>query len=151
MLVRKNVELFEAKEDDVASNAQGRNKPIVLGQVGIRCIHCAAMHPSQRTRGAMYYPSKFDGLYQAAQNLANGHLLEGCPLVPAHIRSELVRLKDKKSGAGGGKAAWAERIFALGVYEDECGLRFASRVNEFANQHIHQSLHGGRNVSVGES
>lgn len=39
-MVRKNIELFEARNEDVESNAQGRNKPIVLGQVGIRCRHC---------------------------------------------------------------------------------------------------------------
>lgn len=31
--------MFEAKQEDVDAGAQGRNKPIVLGQVGIRCIH----------------------------------------------------------------------------------------------------------------
>jgi hypothetical protein len=32
-LVRKQIELFEANENDVMAGAQGRNKPIVLGQV----------------------------------------------------------------------------------------------------------------------
>lgn len=32
-LVRKQIELFEANETDVEAGAQGRNKPIVLGQV----------------------------------------------------------------------------------------------------------------------
>ena len=137
MLVRKNVEVFEAREEDVASNAQGRNKPIVLGQAGIRCIHCAHVPPRDRARGAMYYPSKLDGLYQAAQNLANGHLLDGCPLVPAATREELKQSKDKKSSVGGGKAAWAERVHALGVFEDECGLRFANSINAFASKHSH--------------
>lgn len=36
---RKQIELFEAKQEDVDAGAQGRNKPIILGQVGIRCIH----------------------------------------------------------------------------------------------------------------
>ena len=137
VLVRKNVELFEAKEEDVTSNAQGRNKPINLGQVGIRCVHCAKIPPPQRVRGAQYYPSKMDGLYQAAQNLANGHLLDGCPLIPVATREELIRLKAKKSSAGGGKAAWAERVHALGVFEDDCGLRFADRIDAFMSPHHH--------------
>lgn len=33
-------EAFGATEDDVAAPMHGRNKPIVLGQVGIRCKHC---------------------------------------------------------------------------------------------------------------
>jgi hypothetical protein len=36
-LVRKQIELFETKEEDIKSNAQGRNVPILIGQVGIRC------------------------------------------------------------------------------------------------------------------
>ena len=150
VMVRKNIELFEAKEEDVTTNAQGRNKPIVLGQVGIRCIHCAVIPPGQRGRGAMYYPSKFDGLYQAAQNLANGHLLNGCPLIPAPMRETLYQLRDKKSASGGGKTAWAERVHALGVYEDECGLRFASRINEFASHHVHVSSDGTRRTTIFE-
>lgn len=39
-LARKHVELFQAQPEDVNAGAQGRNKPITLNQVGIRCIHC---------------------------------------------------------------------------------------------------------------
>jgi hypothetical protein len=31
---------FGATEDDIAAPMHGRNKPIALGQVGIRCMHC---------------------------------------------------------------------------------------------------------------
>jgi hypothetical protein len=33
-------EAFGATEDDIAAPMHGRNKPIALGQVGIRCLHC---------------------------------------------------------------------------------------------------------------
>jgi hypothetical protein len=33
-------EAFGATEDDIAAPMHGRNKPIALGQVGIRCVHC---------------------------------------------------------------------------------------------------------------
>lgn len=33
-------EAFGATEEDIAAPMHGRNKPIALGQVGIRCIHC---------------------------------------------------------------------------------------------------------------
>jgi hypothetical protein len=32
-LIRKQIELFEANETDIQAGAQGRNKPIILGQV----------------------------------------------------------------------------------------------------------------------
>ncbi|KAL7562784.1 hypothetical protein ACA910_020896 [Epithemia clementina (nom. ined.)] len=126
-LVRKNIELFEANFQDIESNAQGRNRPIVLGQVGIQCRHCTSLAPKHRARGAVYYPAKLEGLYQAAQNQANGHLAEYCNHIPPAIRQELLRLKDRKSSAGGGKKYWADGVRVLGVYEDANGLRFTRR------------------------
>ena len=37
ILVRKQLEIFEATQEDVESNTQGRKKQVTLGQVGIRC------------------------------------------------------------------------------------------------------------------
>lgn len=128
-LVRKNIELFEALPVDVESNAQGRNKPIVLGQVGIRCRHCALLPPKKRARGAAYYPSELKGLYQAAQNQAKGHLEKHCNHIPPATRAELLRLKDSKSSAGSGKNYWADGVRVLGVYEDRQGLRFEKRTS----------------------
>lgn len=126
-LVRRNIELFEAVRDDVESNAQGRNRPIIMGQVGIRCRHCTMLPPKHRARGAIYYPTKLHGLYQAAQNMASSHLCEHCQHVPQQLRSELLKLKDRKSSAGGGKKYWADGIRILGVFEDGDGLRFEKR------------------------
>ena len=126
-VVRKNIELFEARREDVDSNAQGRNRPIVMGQVGIRCRHCTMLPPKHRARGAIYYPAKLYGLYQAAQNMASGHLCDHCQHVPATTRAELLKLKDRKSSAGGGKKYWADGVRVLGVFEDEDGLRFEKR------------------------
>jgi len=126
-LVRRHIELFEAVRDDVESNAQGRNRPIIMGQVGIRCRHCTMLPPKHRARGAIYYPTKLHGLYQAAQNMASSHLCEHCQHVPQQLRSELLKLKDRKSSAGGGKKYWADGIRILGVFEDGDGLRFEKR------------------------
>ena len=68
-LIRSQIELFAAQVRDIECNAQGRNKPIVVGQVGIRCKACASIPPGRRPRGAVYFPAKLPGLYQAAQNM----------------------------------------------------------------------------------
>jgi hypothetical protein len=57
-LIREQIEIFQAIPADVEANAQGRNRPVVLGQVGIRCRHCARVPPRQRKSGSVYYPSK---------------------------------------------------------------------------------------------
>ena len=123
-LVRKHIELFEADRDEVDGNAKGRNKPIVLGQVGIRCKHCSNIPAKNRGRGSKYYPAKLSGLYQAAQSMASGHLCNHCNQIPQALRSELLILREKKSSAGGGKKYWADGVRDLGVVEDEQGLRF---------------------------
>ena len=126
-LVRQQIELFEANQQDVDSNAKGRNKPIVLGQVGVRCRHCAYLPPKARARGAMYYPGQLDGLYQAAQSLSTAHLCKHCQHIPPIIRQQLIKLKERKSSAGGGKLYWGEGVRILGVYETEDGLRFKKK------------------------
>ena len=129
-LVRKQIELFEAREEDVESNAQGRNKPIVLRQVGIRCRHCSKIPPRHRTRGATYYPARLQGLYQAAQNMASAHLCNHCQLIPDSLRQKLIILRDRKSSAGGGKQYWADGVRVLGVIEAEDVLRFSPKAKE---------------------
>jgi hypothetical protein len=61
ILVRKQLTIFVATQEDVESNTQGRKKQVVLGQVGIRCCHCAGFPLRQRGRGAVYYPAKLQG------------------------------------------------------------------------------------------
>jgi hypothetical protein len=57
-LARKQIEVFEATPDDAQSNRQGRNKQIIVGQVGVRCRHCYKLPPKQRKTGSVYYPNK---------------------------------------------------------------------------------------------
>ena len=126
--VRKQIEFFESTCDDVQfSSHQGRNKTISLGQVGIRCRHCSFLPPNERKRGSVYFPAKLDGIYQAAQNMATIHLCDHCQSIPQNLREQLLQLRNSKV-SGGGKTQWAERARALGVYEDEHGLRFEKHI-----------------------
>lgn len=130
--VRQQIELFEAHTVDIQANAQGRNKPISLGQVGLRCRHCARYSPNDRARGAVLYPSQLTGVYPAAQTMAKVHLLDHCTRIPPSLREELAKLQQSAS-RGGGRKVWAEMTRVLGVYEDSerGGLRFTSGVGEF--------------------
>jgi hypothetical protein len=123
-LLHQNVILAAAGLEDVESNAQGRNRPIVMGQVGIRCRHCTMLPPRHRARGAIYYPAKLHGIYQAAQNMATAHISDHCQHVPDDIKTDLLKLRERKSSAGGGKKYWGDAVRVLGVLEDEDGLRF---------------------------
>jgi hypothetical protein len=124
-LARKQIEVFEANEEDVQTGARGRNNPIVLGQVGIRCRHCSNLPHQARTRGAIYYPTKLDRVYQTAVNMASIHLCNHCACIPKDTRDELLALKDQKCIAGGGKDYWAGGVRMLGIVETVEGLKFA--------------------------
>ena len=139
-LARKQIELFEATQDDVDVGARGRNIPIKLGQVGIRCKHCVQhVNPMSRKRAAVYFPTKLDRVYQTAINMATLHLCQSCEHVPTAVRNELIRLKDQKSTSGGGKRFVAIGIKKQNVVEVEGGLRFASTNTNDATNNDNQS------------
>jgi hypothetical protein len=124
-LAREQIELFEAEQKDVDAGTKGRNRYVTLGQVGIRCRHCAHLPHRARAKGSVIYPSKLTGIYQAAQNMTNSHVAQHCQHVPDHVRQKLTVLGNKKSSAGGGKDYWSAGAKIYGVVEDEHGLRFA--------------------------
>ena len=123
-LLRKQIELFEAGPADVRGTAQGRNTPITMGQVGIRCRHCASITKAARARGATFYSKTIDGIYQVAQNMSKVHLCQRCHCVPEDVKRKLQKLRTVNSRASGGKEYWSEGIRALGVFNDGEMLRF---------------------------
>jgi hypothetical protein len=129
-LARQQIELFEATEQDVDAGARGRNTPIVVGQVGIRCIHCAHLtNPLSKGRAAVYFPTKLDRVYQTAVNMATIHFCgpsQHCEFIPFRIRDLLIRLREQKSTSAGGKSYVASTIRLMGVVEEKEMLRFAA-------------------------
>jgi hypothetical protein len=123
-LVRKQIELFEATETDIQGRAQGRNRPIIVRQVGIRCRHCGRLPSKQRAKGAVFFPAQLVGLYQTAQNLANQHLVKDCCEIPKATRENLIRIRQKEQGGktrksayGSGRHYWASCLRKMGVEE----------------------------------
>ncbi|KAG7350795.1 hypothetical protein IV203_010155 [Nitzschia inconspicua] len=121
---RKQIEFFEALEIDVSQGARGRNAPITLGQVGIRCRHCRNDAPACRGRAGVYFPTKYELVYQTAVNMTSIHLCLHCRKIPEDTRFRLLELRDQRSTAGGGKKYWAKAAESMGVMETNQGLRF---------------------------
>ena len=128
--VRNQIELFAATQYEIDSNMQGRNRPIVVKQVGIRCKWCAARIPGGRKpRGAVYYPSKLSGLYQAAQNMTINHFTKSCTSIPPDLKEKLCQLKEKKTyQLGGGKGYWATGGRICGLREMDNRLFFKDHI-----------------------
>lgn len=127
IFLRKQIEYFEAGTVEVQSATHGRRREIHMGQVGIRCKHCAAIPPRRRPKGAVYYPASLRALYQAAQNMAAGHFSSSsCEMISEEKRAQFKSFQAGKISAGhGGKKYWSDCAKAVRIYETEKGLRFA--------------------------
>jgi hypothetical protein len=126
ILLRNQIEVFKASGEDTSTHTRGRNKPISLGQVGIRCRHCANLPVKRRQKGATYYPSTIMGIYQAAQNMSVTHLQEGsCNEMPEDVKQEFERLvSTKATSTGAGRPYWAQAAKQLGLIDTDDGIRF---------------------------
>ena len=129
VLLREQIELFEATPDDTRPHDQGRKRQVVVGQVGIRCRFCQDVVRAARSRGAVYFPVRLENLYQAGQNMGSNHFCRTCPRIPPELKEKMVQLaleSSRSSTSGSGKKYWSDGVKALGVVEHENGgLRFA--------------------------
>jgi hypothetical protein len=125
LVLRKQIEFFAAQQIDIDNFTPGRRKEISVGQVGIRCKHCAVLPCTERPRGTVYFPSTLPALYQAAQNMATIHFTDTCQQINPRLKEQLIDLHGKKAVSGhGGKKYWAEGAVARGICETERGLWF---------------------------
>ena len=92
-LLREQLEAFAATPQDVAERKTGV-KPVV-GQVGIRCVHCAHLDPNKRAKGAVSYPKSTTLLHQAVRNFQRHHFF-ACEKMPAEIKEKLISFTPKK-------------------------------------------------------
>jgi hypothetical protein len=130
VLLRHQIEAFKATNDDVLTHTRGRNKPICLGQVGIRCRHCKHLPVAKRQKGAVYFPASLSGLYQASQNMSTTHLQCGlCSEMPLVIKHQFAMLMSTKaSSSGAGRPYWADSATKLGLVDTDEGIRFVRDV-----------------------
>jgi hypothetical protein len=124
--LRNQIEAFQATDDDVTTHTRGRNKPITIGQIGIRCRHCSHLPVVRRQKGSTYFPATLLGLYQAAQNMSTTHMQCGlCHEMPQDIKESFVSLlTTKPASSGAGRPYWAQSAKKLGLVDTEDGIRF---------------------------
>lgn len=116
-------EAFGATEEDIAAPMHGRNKPIALGQVGIRCMHCKHENPAERGQQATSYPSLISGIYNSVQQMLRLHL-DCCQAMPLDIRTKIEALKVSSSSRGGRKQYWIDSAKRLGLVDTRHGIHF---------------------------
>ncbi|GAX18622.1 hypothetical protein FisN_10Hh170 [Fistulifera solaris] len=135
--IRKQVEVFAADASDVNAPAPGRRQRIILGQVGIRCIHCAALPAQQRLKRAVCYPPSMKGIYHAVSNMKFDHFTV-CQSLPTNVKARFEQLYSSEKPQNtrvrtikGARASpmgqfYVESALSLGLVDTETGIRFRS-------------------------
>ena len=100
--VRKNVEIFAATPEDVAAPAPGRKTRVTVGQIGIRCIHCAKLSPKQRVKRAICYPPTILSIYHSVSNMKFDHF-GACRGLSVEDKQEFAALRASSNQKGGKK------------------------------------------------
>jgi hypothetical protein len=131
--VRTRTEFFAANEEDIVAPAPGRKTKVLMGQVGIRCIHCSSLPPQQRVKRAACYPPRVEGIYHAISNMKFDHFAK-CQGLPDNVRREFQTLQDsfcrKGSGGNAGGAASSTKKYyrasavRKGLADTDTGIRF---------------------------
>jgi len=67
---RRQIEFFTADPEDVHARHKkgGIKQEIYVGQVGIRCVHCARLGKTERPSGSVSYPASISLVYQSVRN-----------------------------------------------------------------------------------
>ena len=136
--VRKHTEFFAASNDDIVAPAPGRKTKVLLGQVGIRCIHCSTLPFQQRVKRAACYPPRVDGIYHAISNMKFDHFTK-CQGLPDNVRNEFQSLQEalcrKGSGGNSGGATSSTKKYyrasavRKGLVDTDAGIRFQSALS----------------------
>lgn len=129
--VRRHIELFVADKNDIAAPAPGRKTRVVLGQVGLRCIHCAIFPPKYRIKRAVCYPATVAGIYHSVSNMKFDHF-DKCRGLPVEERAVFAKLrdqgprirKDKVPNSYSTAQYYHDSAARLGLVNSESGIRF---------------------------
>jgi hypothetical protein len=137
--VRRHIEIFTADDNDIAAPAPGRKTRVVLGQVGLRCIHCASLPPKDRVKRAVCFPAAVAGIYHSVSNMKFDHF-DKCRGLPESERAIFTALRSScgrhgpRASANGRKETTAssnstaqyylDSAVRVGLVDSETGMRF---------------------------
>lgn len=85
------IELFSLKKKDALDGYGGRKEPSV-GQVGIRCIFCKALEPTERPTGYLVFPESLSALHAKVGDLIRLHF-PSCPTMPEDVKETFKSLR----------------------------------------------------------
>lgn len=117
-------EVFSATEADIAAYQVGHSRP-VIGQVGLRCIHCKNEDPSNRARTAACFPNILLGLHTSAGRILRRH---NCTSISPKMKAKMSALRSAQNPrnriTGSAQKYWAKSATKLGLAETPQGIFF---------------------------
>ena len=121
--IRGNLEVFCATEDDVEVAQQDRKYPVLIGQVGIRCIHCALTNNGTGARGpAVSFPYSINGIYESVREFQRLHL-DSCTNLPKGVKSRLLGFRGCSSLSSVLRKYYILAARGLGMHDTPEGIR----------------------------
>lgn len=118
------VEIFAASQKDVSSRHSKGAQKLVMGQVGIRCVHCSHLRPRDRAERSVCYPKSICRIYQTVADMQRFHF-ENCREIPDHVRQLYKKLKTTRPrGVGSPQSYWISSAKQLGLVDTKDGIRF---------------------------
>jgi len=132
------VEIFAATEKDVSARHSKGAQRLVVGQVGIRCVHCSHLRPRDRAERAVCYPSSISRVYQTVADMQRFHF-EQCREIPPETRKIYKSLKTTRPrGVGSPQTYWVQSARLLNLVDTENGIRFSTDLNSPPSLDIQQ-------------
>jgi hypothetical protein len=118
------VEVFAATEKDVAARHSKGAQKLMLGQVGIRCMHCSHLRTKDRAERAVCYPSSISRIYQTVADMQRFHF-EQCREIHDDVRKVYKSLKTTRPrGVGSPQTYWIQSAKLMNLIDSEEGIRF---------------------------
>jgi hypothetical protein len=132
------VEIFTATQDDVNKRHSKGAQKLFVGQVGLRCIHCASLPSKMKSERAVCYPSSISRIYQTVADMQRFHF-ENCRAIPDEMRSRYHSLKTTRPrGQGSPQTYWITSAKLIGLLDTSNGIRIdKSLMNVKTPQNIH--------------
>ena len=123
------VEIFAATQKDVSARHSKGAQKLVLGQVGIRCVHCSHLRPRDRAERSVCYPKSICRIYQTVADMQRFHF-ENCREIPDHVRQLYKKLKTTRPrGVGSPQSYWVSSAKTLGLLDTGDGICFEGDAN----------------------
>ena len=121
--VYHHVDFFIANKEDIATPSPGQKTHILLGQVGIHCVHCPKMPLKKWVKQAYCYPQSMSGIYHAVSNMKFDHFSKCSGLLDLE-RTEFVHLHLACAcrRSGGGQAATQGMANSMAQYYHDSAL-----------------------------